>query len=230
MTERVSVVILAHGHAGLLPAAIRSVLAQDDPDLELLVVEHERSEAVGNLRDLHSELTIREVISGGNTPGAARNAGVSAASGSLLAFLDADDLWPAGRLASGRGALEAERRLDAVFGRVRAFTDRDGEPISDPADAMRDADPPQAARLITAALFRREVLGRVGRFDDQAVLGSEIEWVAQAEDAGLRFEMIEDVALLRRNHAANTTRTQRDDYGDYARALKRVIDRRRGRS
>jgi hypothetical protein len=36
--------------------------------------------------------------------------------------------------------------------------------------------------------------------------------------------------LLRRGHAENTTRTHRQEYGDYARALKRVIDRRRGQA
>jgi glycosyltransferase involved in cell wall biosynthesis len=229
MTERVSVVILAHGHARLLPAAIRSVLDQGDPDLELIVVEHEQSGPAEGLPE-HPSVPLSQLISGGNTPGAARNAGVDAATGSLLAFLDADDLWPPGRLATGRSALEADAELDAVFGQVRAFDDRDGDPIGDPAQAMRDAGTPQAARLVTAALFRLESLRRVGRFDDRTVLGSEIEWVARAEDAGLRFAMLEEVVLLRRNHAANTTRTQREDYGEYARALKRVIDRRRGRS
>jgi glycosyltransferase involved in cell wall biosynthesis len=229
MTERVSVVILAHGHARLLPAAIRSVLDQGDPDLELIVVEHEQSSAAEGLPE-HPSVPLRRLISGGNTPGAARNAGVAAAMGSLLAFLDADDLWPPGRLATGRSALEADAELDAVFGRVRAFDDRDGDPIGDPVQATREAGPPQAVRLVTAALFRLESLRRVGRFDDRTVLGSEIEWVARAEDAGLRFAMLEEVVLLRRNHAANTTRTQREDYGEYARALKRVIDRRRGRS
>ncbi len=228
MSDRLSVVILAHGHGDLLPAAVRSVLAQDHPGLELLVVEHEPSGAAERVAD-DEAAPIRQVLSGGSTPGAARNAGVAAASGSLLAFLDADDLWPPGRVSAARSALEANPELDAVFGRVRAFTDRDGDPIADHGEAERDADPPRAARLVTAALFRRESLERVGRFDEGAVLGSELEWVARAEDAGLRFGFVDDVVLLRRSHAGNTTRTQRDDYGEYARALKRVIDRRRGR-
>jgi glycosyltransferase involved in cell wall biosynthesis len=229
MTELLSVVILAHGHGSLLPAAVQSVLDQGQAELEVLVVEHEPSAVVEELAERHAPVAIHQVPSGGNTPGAARNAGVSAASGSLLAFLDADDLWPPGRVTAALAELEADRELDAVFGRVRAFTDRDGHPIADPAEALRDADPPQAARLVTAALFRSESVERVGRFDEGAVLGSEIEWVARAEDAGLRFGFLEGVVLLRRNHAGNTTRTQRDDYGEYARALKRVIDRRRGR-
>jgi glycosyltransferase involved in cell wall biosynthesis len=230
MTTSLSVVILAHGHARLLPAAIDSVVGQGDPNIELIVVEHEPTGAVRAIVEGHEGVPIQLLTSGGDTPGAARNAGVSAARGSLLAFLDADDLWPAGRLAAGRAALEGEGDLDAVFGLARAFTDRDGEPVEDPAEAMLDADPPQAARLITVAVFRRKALERVGPFDEDAVLGSEIEWIAKAEDAGLRFAMLDQVVLLRRNHAGNTTRIQRADYGEYARALKRVIDRRRGQS
>jgi hypothetical protein len=79
-------------------------------------------------------------------------------------------------------------------------------------------------------LFRRASFERVGPFDADSILGSEIEWVARAADAGLRFGSLVYPVLLRRSHAGNITRTERDEYGDYARALKRVIDRRRGRA
>jgi glycosyltransferase involved in cell wall biosynthesis len=230
MTELASVVILAHGHSRLLPAAIDSVLAQDDPAVELLVVEHEPSDAVAETLVSYEGVPARQLPSGGRTPGAARNAGISAASGSLLAFLDADDLWPPDRLAAGRLALAESPELDAVFGRVRTFSDHEAAPIGDPARASRLAGAPQTVRLVTAAMFRRPSIERVGPFDADTILGSELDWIARAEDAGLRFGWLDDPMLLRRSHAANTTRTQRDDYGDYARALKRVIDRRRGRT
>ena len=229
MTDRLSVVILAHGHERLLPAAIGSVLDQGDPELELLVVEHDPSDQVAEILDLHGDVPRRHLASGGETPGAARNAGISAASGELLAFLDADDLWPPGRLATGRSALESNPDLDAVFGRVRIFDDRGGTPITDPAEAAEAASFPQAGRAVTAALFRRRSVERVGPFDAETVLGSELDWIARSEDVGLRFARLDDIVLLRRSHADNTTRTHRGEYGDYARALKRVIDRRRGR-
>jgi glycosyltransferase involved in cell wall biosynthesis len=229
MAESLSVVILAHGHAALLPAAIGSVLAQGDPDIELLVVEHERSDQVAGILDRYVDIPRRHLTSGGDTPGAARNAGVAAAGGSLLAFLDADDLWPPGRLAAGRSALDSDPDLDAVFGQVRIFDDRGPTPITDPAEAAAAAGPPQAGRAVTSALFRLRSLERVGLFDAETVLGSEIDWIARAVDGALRFGRLDDTVLLRRSHADNTTRTHREEYGDYARALKRVIDRRRGR-
>jgi glycosyltransferase involved in cell wall biosynthesis len=230
MTELASVVILAHGHAELLPMAIDSVLGQGDPAVEILVVEHDPSEAVSEAVRRADDVPVRLLTSGGDTPGAARNAGVSAARGPLLTFLDADDLWPPGRLAVARAALEGDPELDAVFGRVRTFIDREPTPIGDPGRAAQLADPPQAVRLVTTALFRRASFERVGSFDADMLLGSEIEWVARAEDAGLRFGWLDDPVLLRRSHADNTTRTERGEYGDYARALKRIIDRRRGRT
>lgn len=230
MVALVSVVVLAHGHARLLPAAIESVLGQGDPELELLVVEHEPSDQVAEILDRYRDTPLQHLATDGDTPGAARNAGVSAAAGSLLAFLDADDLWPPRRLAAGRSALESDQALDAVFGSVRTFQDRSGAPIADPAEAAKVADLAQTARMVTAAVFRRTSLERVGPFDAETVLGSEIEWVARAEDAGLRFGWLDDVVLLRRSHAENTTRIHRREYGDYARALKQVIDRRRGRT
>jgi glycosyltransferase involved in cell wall biosynthesis len=230
MADLVSVVILAHGHARLLPAAIASVLGQGDSELELLVVEHEPSAEVAETLDRCPDLPLRHLASGGETPGAARNAGVAAADGPLLAFLDADDLWPPRRLAAGRAALERGPDLDAVFGPVRMFHDRSETPITDPDEAAEAAGAPQTGRAVTAALFRRTSIERVGPFEEGTVLGSEIEWVARAEDARLRFGRLDEVMLLRRSHPGNTTRVHRPEYGDYARALKRVIDRRRGRA
>jgi glycosyltransferase involved in cell wall biosynthesis len=229
MTELLSVVILSHRQAPLLPAAIDSVLDQEDRALELLVVEHEPSAAVTEIIERYGNERVRHLDSGGMTPGAGRNAGAAAATGSLLAFLDGDDLWPRGRLAAARSALADDRGLDGIFGRVCTFSDRDVTPISDPAHAARIAGPPQAARMITAAVFRRPGYDRVGPFDAETVLGSELDWVARAEDASLRFGWIDGVMLLRRSHAGNTTRNRRE-YVGYTRAMKRIIDRRRGQA
>jgi glycosyltransferase involved in cell wall biosynthesis len=230
MTELASVVILTHGHARLLPAAIQSVLAQGDPAVEMLLVEHAPSNEVTEVAERFRNAPVRRVSSGGETPGAARNAGAAAANGSLLAFLDADDLWPRGRLAVARAELERDPGLDAVFGRVRTSTDHGPTPVGDPDEAARLADPPEAVRLVTTAVFRRPSFERVGPFEAERLLGSELEWITRAEDAGLRFGRLDEPVLLRRSHAANTTRTQRREYGDYARALKDIIDRRRGRT
>jgi glycosyltransferase involved in cell wall biosynthesis len=52
-------------------------------------------------------------------PGAARNAGIAAAHGELIAFLDADDAWSPDCLAEHFRAFKADPGLGISFGRVR---------------------------------------------------------------------------------------------------------------
>ncbi len=230
MTALLSVVMVSYRDAALLPAAIDSALAQDDPAVELVVVDNEGSGAVAEVVDRYRGRPVRMIPGGLPTVGAGRNTGVAAARGSLLAFLDPDDLWPSAALAAMREALASDPALDGVFGRMCRFVDAEASPIADPERAAAIAEAPRAARMITAALLRRAGFDRVGPFDEAARVADQLDWVGRAVDAGLCFGQIDDVVILRRSHSANTTRVRRDEYGEYARVLKQIIDRRRGRA
>ena len=52
---------------------------------------------------------------------AARNLGINLANGSLLAFLDADDVWTAHKLELQLKALEEGSELDMVLGNIEQF-------------------------------------------------------------------------------------------------------------
>jgi Glycosyl transferase family 2 len=96
----VSVVIPTFNRAALLIRAVGSVLYQTMRDFECIVVD-----------DASADTTIEELEAHGLLPSvkfirfplhrgvsAARNAGVSAASGAWIAFLDSDDQWHARKL------------------------------------------------------------------------------------------------------------------------------------
>jgi glycosyltransferase involved in cell wall biosynthesis len=90
----VSVIIPTYNRAATIERAVRSVLAQTFADFELLVVDDGSTDDTGalveGLGDPRVRLMRLPVNSG---PAVARNAGINAARGTLIAFLDSDDIW-----------------------------------------------------------------------------------------------------------------------------------------
>jgi glycosyltransferase involved in cell wall biosynthesis len=88
----VSVIIPTYNRAWVLKEAIDSVLAQDFEDFELIVVDDGSTDNTLQILDAYHRdlMVIRQPNKGVS---AARNRGIAAAGGGLIAFLDSDDLW-----------------------------------------------------------------------------------------------------------------------------------------
>jgi succinoglycan biosynthesis protein ExoO len=72
--------------------AVRSALAQRDCELELIVVDDGNAEPLDDLLAEVRDPALRLVRAPHGGPSAARNAGVEAAQGRLIRFVDADDV------------------------------------------------------------------------------------------------------------------------------------------
>lgn len=105
-----SVIMPAYNAEATIERAIRSVLAQTEPDFELVVIDDGSRDAT---REIVAALAAQDarvrplaLARNGGVAGA-RNAGLDAARGRYIAFLDADDHWLASKLALQRQAFEA---------------------------------------------------------------------------------------------------------------------------
>ena len=112
----ISVVVPTHNRSGWLRTAVRSVLTQQDVDLEAIVVDDGSTdgtgEALAGFGDSRLRLVRHEQPLG---VGASRNHGATEARGRWLAFLDDDDLWAPQKLARQlQGARRDERRWSYV--------------------------------------------------------------------------------------------------------------------
>ena len=110
----VSVVMPSWNDGAWLRRAVESVLAQagDVPGLELLLVDDASTDAATcaeqeALAAAHpgQVVVLRQAQNGG--PARARNAGIAAARGQWIAFLDADDYWLPGGLAARWAVVQA---------------------------------------------------------------------------------------------------------------------------
>jgi glycosyltransferase involved in cell wall biosynthesis len=127
-TPPISVVLATRNRVALLRRAIESVQAQDYPSWELVVVDHASHDGTAKLlADLASEDSRIVVVSQqGGTVGTARNAGLSAASGELVTYLDDDNVMQPLWLKAVAWACERQPEVDVRYGARVTDVDRPG--------------------------------------------------------------------------------------------------------
>jgi len=121
---KVTVVIPAYNAAGFLPETLDSVLAQDHPDLEVIVVDDGSTDDTPRvLEDYRDRVRyIREEASGG--PSRPRNVGVAAADGDCVAFFDSDDLMTPGAISDSLAVMTRHSEVGFVFANSQIIDER----------------------------------------------------------------------------------------------------------
>jgi glycosyltransferase involved in cell wall biosynthesis len=221
----ISVVIPARDREAYVGEAIESVLLQRQPSLEIVVVDDgSRDRTASIARGFPAVRCIRRDHGGA---AAARNTGVEAARGELLAFLDSDDRWAPRKLERQLAALSNATGPALVLGHVEHFV----SPELDQSTASRLACPERAAPGLCcgAMLLSAMDFHRVGPFDETFRVGEFIDWYARAEEASLERTIVDAVVLYRRLHAGHLDRGAGASRRDFARLLKARLDRRRAR-
>lgn len=92
----VSIVMPAYNAESTIRQSMRSALAQSHADIELIVVDDRSADSTRSIITAIAEADARVVpilLDANGGVAAARNAGIEAARGEYIAFLDSDDLW-----------------------------------------------------------------------------------------------------------------------------------------
>jgi glycosyltransferase involved in cell wall biosynthesis len=110
----VSIIIPAYNAAAYVVEAIDSVLAQDYPHKEIVVVnDGSKDNTLEILRGYGDRIRIVDQANAG--PPKARNAALAAVQGEFVAFLDADDIWLPGKLSAQVAHFQAHPDVGTVF-------------------------------------------------------------------------------------------------------------------
>ena len=195
-----SVVIPCHDAAATIGAAIASLAAQTRADWEAVCVDDGSTDATpARLEALAArDPRIRVIRQENAGPSAARNRGAAAASGGILAFLDADDLWLPGKLDSVARTFEAHPDADAVFGRIAFFREAGGadattSTVRPGPQTMADVLGENPACTVSNLSVRREAFLATGGFDGAMRHAEDLEWMIRAVAGGLRVVATPDL-------------------------------------
>ncbi len=125
-----SVIIPTYNRRHIIGAAIDSALAQGEDDLEVLVVDDGSTDDTAQwLAATYAGRPVRLLRNSRDKgPAGARNSGILASHGELIALLDSDDCFLPGHLTECAAAFAAHAQLDVVFGRARY--ERNGVPVN----------------------------------------------------------------------------------------------------
>jgi glycosyltransferase involved in cell wall biosynthesis len=215
----VSVVIPVFNGERFLGEAVESVLDQKYSAIEIIVVDDGSTDNTATVARSLPE-TVRYLHQSNQGPAAARNRGIEQAQGSFIAFADADDLWPAGKLELQLPYLIEDSKIDIVLGRIQQVT----------VDGPTQSPDPAFSVNLGSAVMRKSVFERIGLFDETMRYSEDVDWFMRARESGAAIVTIDAVTLLYRQHEQNMTRGKSTSELNVLKALKKSLDRRRERT
>lgn len=190
-----SVIIPAYNAAAYVAEAVDSVLAQDYPEVEIVVVnDGSKDNTLEVLRGYGDRIRVIDQANAG--PPKARNAGLAAVRGEFVAFLDADDIWLPGKLSTQIAHLQAHPDVGTVFTRWHVWpADADGvfripevAPVPRPGvGVVADRSGWMYTRLLlechlltTTVMLRTSLVRSIGDFDIALYNGDDYDYWLRA--------------------------------------------------
>jgi glycosyltransferase involved in cell wall biosynthesis len=222
-TPLISVVVPCYNAEPFVVASLRSVLAQAEADLEIIVVDDgSRDGSVAAIRAAQlPSVTVVEQANAGVA--AARNAGIARARGRYVAFIDADDIWLPGKLAAQRRLLSASPGARMCYTAWQTWPSLDPEPPpallaglqAQAADGARWAGASgwiygellqDCVVWTSTVLAERTLLEEAGGFDPGLRIGEDYDLWLRLSRVTPILRVAAPLALYRL-HPASTTRS-----------------------
>lgn len=203
--KTVSVVIPAYNSRDTIQQAIATARAQTLPPVQIIVVDDcskddtlQQAEAVAG-PDL---LVVRSPKNGGG--GAARNRGIDHATGDVVAFLDADDLWAPNKLTNQMALLRTQSRESFCFTAVEQVNEYGEkhilpkrEPL--PGESLGDYMLKAGNIMQTSSLLVPRYLLTKCRFNEQLRRFQDLDFVLTLGEAGVAAVFCQQALVEWRN-------------------------------
>lgn len=221
----VSVIVPCYNYADYVGEALASVLQQDYPNFELVVVDDGSTDnstdrilaALNGWQRSSCASRVEFLRQTNQGVSAALNAGLALARGDYVATFDADDLMAPGRLRLQIDYLQSHPEVGCVGG-IAMRIDQQGEllPKKKKKRAVRRFDFSQALAqsLVVGgnlAVYRRDAMIAVGGYDP-LIRVQDFQMTLKIARAGYFIDILPEVVTLYRKHGVGLSSNYLDEY------------------
>lgn len=208
MHPRVSVLIPSYNHAHYLPYAVQSVIAQGFSNWEAIIIDDGSTDGTREVAAQFDDPRIKYVYQENQGLSAARNTGIREASSSIIALLDADDVWKEDYLECMLAPLEDQPEAVAVYCGFQ-YIDESGKDVGVPS--LKVAAPREFREYFSAngnwlvpsgVIFRKVIAQEEGCFDESLRAVEDAYLWSKMSHRGL-FVGVPKPLVGYRRHASN---------------------------
>lgn len=222
--EKISVVIPSYNTGKSLPRAIESIQKQTCRPDEIIVVddgsEDDTKSVVKNIPgDIQYHFQENKGVA------SARNKGLDLATGDLITFIDADDIWVENKIEIQLDLLKKKPEADVIIGFLQRIY-----PINNKTSAGNNynyEEEAQFALSLGCALIRKKVFKRVGLFNEDMKLSEDLDWFLRVRESNINVFVHDDIVQYYRQHNNNITQDGITTKRYMLKAFKKSLDRRR---
>ncbi len=209
----ISIVTPCLNRAGCVARAIESVLAQNYPDFEHIVIDGGSTDGTREVLSRYPHLQV--VSEPDRNLYNAINKGLRLARGDVVGLLNSDDVYAPGAFAAAVAVL-AEPEVELVIGGAEIFRIEDDREIvtrryiGPRAIIPREANPIGNVTLINAAFWRRSLQARIGLFDDRFPLAADKDFWMRIVLAAPEYRLVPRILYRYLSHPGSLTFSDND--------------------
>ncbi len=185
----------------MLCEAVDSILAQTDTDFELIVVDDGSTDETGSIRETYKE-RLHYIYQENRGASAARNRGAAEARGSLISFLDSDDLWLPKKIEVQKAAMEEDPEVQISYtGEIwyrKGVRVNPGKKHAKYSGWIFEKCLPLCIISPSSVMLRQSLFRQVGGFDETFPVCEDYDfWLRISKDVPVH--LIEEPLIIKRN-------------------------------
>ncbi len=208
---RVSIVTPSFNQAAFLEETIQSVLSQDYPNLEYIIIDGGSTDGSVEIIKKYADQLAYWVSEKDTGQADAINKGLIRVTGEVVAWLNSDDIYLPGTIRAAVEALQANPDCGLVYGDVLSV-DAKGQPLNLTRYDDWSLDDLLSFKIIgqPAVFMRRSVLDEAGLLDTRFhfLLDHQL-WIRMANLAGMKYVREQWAAARYHEAAKNVAQAER---------------------